>query len=154
MFQKSLFPVIIIGPSQHCLDLGGHHHLVKGLGDKIISSHLHGHNNIHIIRGGRNKDHRYFGNLPDLLAPVIAVIERQRNIQQDQMRMVILKFLHDLLEIYSAPGFQVPGFHLLLDPPGDPRIIFYDKYTVHKTVSFPNALKVFFFLKDHPQIPF
>ena len=36
MFQKSLLSSVVISSPQHSLDLGGHHHLVKRLGNKVI----------------------------------------------------------------------------------------------------------------------
>ena len=46
MLQQTALPGKFIGPAQHGLNLGGQHVQVKGLGDKIVASHVHRHHDV------------------------------------------------------------------------------------------------------------
>ena len=47
MLQQILIRPELIGAAQEALDLGKEDILVKGLGDKVVSTHIDGHDNIH-----------------------------------------------------------------------------------------------------------
>ena len=49
-FQYRHMPGKVIGPAQQRLDFGDQYIVIKRFCDKVIPSHVHGHNLIHIIR--------------------------------------------------------------------------------------------------------
>ena len=54
---------------------------MERLCQQIVPSHLHGHHLVHIVRGGGQEQDGDLGDLPDLLAPVVAVEKREGDVQ-------------------------------------------------------------------------
>ena len=40
----------VVGPAQQGLNFGHEDALVKGLGDEVVSTQVHGHDDVHIVR--------------------------------------------------------------------------------------------------------
>ena len=86
----------VVGPAQQGLNFGHQHALVKGLGDEVVSTQVHGHDDVHIVRRRRDKDHRHPGYPADLRAPVVAVEAGQADVQQHQMGVKGGELLHHM----------------------------------------------------------
>ena len=134
----------IIAPPEQCLDLGHQHRPVKGLGNKIVATHIHRHDDVHIIRGRGQENDGRIGAFSYLVAPVIAIEKGQHNVQQHQLRLKCLKFRHDVPEIFHTAAFQPPVAQLLCHSPGNGLLILYDQNAIHGSTSFGGIL---------PQIP-
>ena len=93
----------VIDPAQQSLDLGHEHALIEGLGDKVVSAQVHGHDDVHIVRRRRDKNHRNPGYPPDLRTPVVPIEAGQADVQQYQMGIEFRKFLHDVPQIPDLP---------------------------------------------------
>lgn len=134
----------IIAPPEQCLDLGHQHRPVKGLGNKIVSAHIHRHDDVHIVRGGRQENNGRIGAFSYLIAPVIAIEKGQHNIQQHQLWLKCLKIHHNVPEILHAAAFQPPVAQLLRHGPGNGLLILHNQDAIHDSTSFGGIL---------PQIP-
>ena len=81
---------------------------VEGLLNKFIPAHVHRHDDIHVVIGRRQEDDRHLRYLPDLLAPVESVEEREHDIQKDKLRIILFKFLYNILEILYTSCVIIP----------------------------------------------
>lgn len=126
VLQHRHSPRIVIGPAQDGLYLGNEHTLVKGLGDKVVRPQVHGHHQVHVVRGGGEKDNGHLGDGADLAAPVEAVEKGKPNIHQHQVRLILRKLPQYSSEILHTPGLQPPGLQLGLDRPGNSPVILHD----------------------------
>ena len=136
MLQNRQTAAKIVSTAKHGLDFGDQHRQIKGLGDKIVPTHVHGHDDVHIVRRRGQKNHRQTGDLANLLAPVISVIEGQANVHQNQMGRKGRKLPHDIPEILTGPHFQAPVFSLGADGPGNARIVLHYKNAIHHSAPF------------------
>ena len=50
IFQQGCGGAEVVGPAQEGLDLGGEHVQVKGLGHEVVAAHVHGHDDVHVVR--------------------------------------------------------------------------------------------------------
>ena len=126
-----------IGPAEDCLNLGYQYIHVKRLGDKIICSTAHGHDHVHIVGCGGDKDHRHLGNFSDFLTPVEAVIKGKFQIQKNKLRIFPRKFLQYIGKILSQKNFISPGTEMFFQKIRDCFVIFYNKNTIlHSCSSF------------------
>ncbi len=144
-FQCRRLDAEVIGAAEKGLYFGNEHAEIKGLCNKIVAPHIHGHDNIHIVGHGREKHHRHLTFLPDELAPVVAVIEGEGNVHQHQLGIVLMKFLQHIMEILCAGGLQSPGANVAANLLSDGVVIFHDKDTIHnqspaQNVSYFTAL--------------
>ena len=63
---------------QQGLNLGRQHLQIKGLGDEVVPAHVHGHDNVHVVRRGREEDDRHpfvYRNMDD----VVSIVYRRKN---------------------------------------------------------------------------
>ena len=129
----------IVSTAQKSLDFRHEDAAVKRLRDKIIRSEVHRHDDIHIIRRRGDEDYRHLRDAANLTAPVIAVKERQHDIEQDYMRRKLGELVHDIAEILHDMRLKIPRLCLRRDGVRYPRIVLNDKEPVHtappKTVS-------------------
>ena len=126
-----------IGPAEDCLDLGYQYVHVKRLGNKIICSTAHGHDHVHIVGCGGDKDHRHLGNFSDFLTPVEAVIKGKFQIQKNKLRIFPRKFLQYIGKILSQKNFISPGTEMFFQKIRDCFVIFYNKNAIlHSCSSF------------------
>ena len=123
----------IVGPAQQRLHLGDQHFGIEGLCDKLIPAHVHGHDNVHIVRRGGNEDHRHRGNLAYLRTPVIPVHERKHDIQQYQMRLNSCKVLHYMSEVRYGFNLQASLRHVVRNRAGNTGVIFHNHNSVIHT---------------------
>ena len=63
----------IIAAPQQGLDLGCQHMQVEGFGHKIVAAHLHGHDGIHMVGSGGEKNNGHAGAFAQFSAPMEAV---------------------------------------------------------------------------------
>ena len=110
MLQQILIRAKFVGAAQETLDLGKEDILVKRLGDKVVSTHIDGHDNIHGLIPWRKKHDRNLWNLANLLAPVVAIVERQANIHEDQVGVTFDKDPEDIHKILYCDHFIAPLF--------------------------------------------
>ena len=117
----------IIRAAQNRLDLRQQHVQIKGLGDEIISAHIHGHDDIHIVRCRGNEHDRHVRHAPQLLTPVVAVIKRERDVEQHKLRIERRALGEHVAEILRAAHVKAPRRQVLLQRGGDGRVILHDK---------------------------
>ena len=117
----------IIGSAKHRLQLCHQYALVKRLGDKIISPHIHCHHHIHIVRSRGNEDDRHFGNFSNFTAPMVAIKKRQRNIQQDNVGIKFRKFGHNIAKILNIMNLYIPHLRLCFDCFGNSFVVLYNQ---------------------------
>ena len=89
------------------------------------------HNFVHVVGCLRKKNHRYFGDFANLLAPVKSVKKGKMNIHQHQLRAFCGKFGEDIGKILHAECLHAPRNQTLLHGAGDDLVIFYDLDTPH-----------------------
>ena len=80
---------------------------------------------------GRKKDDRHLGALPNLPAPVIAIVKGQTNIQQDHMRGKGLELRHHRVKIPHIARPKAPFLQLFCQNGGNGHIIFDNQNIVH-----------------------
>ena len=93
---------------QYRLYLRRHHIQIEGFLNKLVPAHIHSHNNVHIVISRRQEYDRHLRNLPDLLAPVKSIKKRKHNIQQDKLRIKLLKQFPYILKILCTPHLIIP----------------------------------------------
>ena len=108
MLEQARLPAEVVGAAKHGLHLRRQNVQVKWLGDEIVRAHVYGHDNVHIVRRRGDKYYRHAGEAAYLAAPVIAVIKRQADVKQDELRVKFHKLLHDILKIPGDAGLTAP----------------------------------------------
>ena len=140
----------VVGPAQEGLDLGGEHVQVKGLGHEVVAAHVHGHDDVHVVRRGGEEDDGHPADFPHPGAPVVAVAEGQADVQQDQVGPKGLELLQHALEIHHAMDLPAPGIQVLGHRARDGLVVLYEKNPVHDGASFQAFVPfrfICFFLK-------
>src|SRR5699024_3815530 len=112
-------------------DLGGEDLQVEGLGDEVVAAHLHGHDDVHVVRGGGEEDDGGPAELAELGAPVVAVAAGQADVQQHQVGIAGGELPGHIGEVPAphrlpAPGLDVPGHR-----GGDGLVVLHQKNLVH-----------------------
>ena len=130
----------VVGPAQQGLHLGHQHVPVKGFGNKVVGAHVHGHDDVHVVRRRGQEDDGHAAAFSDLAAPVVAVEKRQGDVQQDQVRVVGRRLLRHAAEIRDAAGLQRPVCRLLADGLRDGSVVLHDENTVHGSPSLSGAM--------------
>jgi len=102
----------IVCPPQHSANFGGGKFHAEGLGDEIISAHAQCHHLVHLVRGGGEEYNGHPADLPDLGAPVIAAEIGKGDVHQHQIRLCLLKFLHDMVKLLHIGRLVVPAGQL------------------------------------------
>ena len=126
MLQHLLRRAKIIGSAQKSLQFRHQHALVKGLGNKIVRAQIHRHHHIQIVGGGGNENDRHLGYFSYFTAPMIAIEKRQRNIQQNDVRVKICEFRHHIAKIPHAPDLHIPQLRLRLDRLRNSHVVFHN----------------------------
>ena len=98
----------VICAAQQRLDLGGEDGEIKGLGDEVVRAHVHGHYNVHVVRGAGYEHHGHLRDLAYLGTPVIAVIEGQAYVQEHQLRFESVEFRHYIGKILRHAHLAAP----------------------------------------------
>ena len=114
---------------------GDEHVHIKGLGNEVIAAHVHGHNDIHVIRRRGQKHHRHLRSAANFAAPMVAVIARQRNIQQHQLRIELREVLIDPVEVLRAPHGIAPLFQSRAHHPRNRPVVLHHKNPIQALPS-------------------
>ena len=99
----------------------------KRLRNKIIAAHGNRHNDIHVVGRRGQEYYRHIGKLPDLPAPVTAVIVRQQDIHQNQVRLKGCKFFQHMFQIVYTDRLISPFLQMPLYGSADHLIILYNQ---------------------------
>src|SRR5699024_6628528 len=96
------------------------------LDDEVVPAHVERHQDVHVVRRGRDEDHRHLRDLSDLGAPVVAVEERQPDVHQHEVRLKRRELLHDAAEVRRQLCLAAPRLDLPPDCAGDGCVVLDD----------------------------
>lgn len=130
VFQERDLSAEVIGAPQQRLDLRQQDIPVKGLRDEIVTAHVHCHDEVHVVRCGREKDDGNFGDTAYLPAPVVAVVAGQHNVHQNQMGIECGEFAQNATKILHHTNLKVPLFQLVLKSLCNAAVILHQKNAV------------------------
>ena len=142
MLKNRYFSGQVVCSAKYRLDLRRQHTEIERLRNKIISSHIHSHDNVHIISRRRNKNYRYVRYFPNLAAPVVPVVKWQSNVHKNKMRVKFRKSFKYVFKILNVLRVVSPHLHLFLDCLRHCQIVFNNQYFIHAAAPFIRLFSV------------
>ena len=145
------------GAPQHAFhpghELGGG----KRLDDVVIRAHFKALDPIKDLALGRQHDDGHLAGLPDLGADRPAIHHRQHDVQQDQVRFLLLELLQCFAAVPSDADIKAFLYQIHVDQVGDILIVFYNQNVASHRVSsvlrgLPVPFLMFFSTLYYPKL--
>ena len=102
-------------PAEHRIDSGNELFHLEGLDDVIVGAHLQALDAVKDLAFGGEHDDGNLAGLPDLGAYCPAVHHRQHDVQQDQIRHLLLEFLNGFAAICGNPDVKALLYQIHVD---------------------------------------
>ena len=96
------------GATQQCVDARHKHARAIGLGNKVVRAERHGHDLVDLGRARRENDDGNLGFATDLMADVLAVFDRECEVEQHQVGRGGENIARDMLKRFAGLDFK-PG---------------------------------------------
>ena len=96
------------GATQQCVDARHEHARAVGLGNKVIRAERHGHDLVNLGRARSEDDDGNLGFVTDLMADMLAVFDREREVEQHQVGRGGENIARDMLKRFAGLDFK-PG---------------------------------------------
>ena len=125
LIKHQLFGRVVgdLRPAQHRVDPGDELLHLKGLDDVVIRSHFQALDAVKNFALGRQHDDGNLGGLPDLGTDRPAVHHRQHDIQQNQIRLLLLELLDGLSAVSGDADIKSLFYQIHVDELGDIAVI-------------------------------
>ena len=114
-------------PPQDGVDAGDELLHLKGLDHVVVRPHLQALDAVEHLTLGRQHDDGYLAGLPDLGADGPAVHHRQHDVQQDQVRHLLLEFLDGLSAVSGDADVKALLHQVHMDQVTDIAVVLHDQ---------------------------
>ena len=114
-------------PPQDGVDAGDELLHLKGLDHIVVRPHLQALDAVEHLALGRQHDDGHLAGLPDLGADGPAVHHRQHDVQQDQVRHLLLELLDGLSAISGDADIKALLHQIHMDQIADVAVVLYDQ---------------------------
>ena len=114
-------------PPQDCIDPSDELLHLKGLHHIVVRPHLQALDAVEHLALGRQHDDGYLAGLPDLGANGPAVHHRQHDVQQDQVRHLLLEFLDGLSAVSGDADVKALLHQVHMDQVTDIAVVLHDQ---------------------------